>query len=280
MLPLGVEIYLILTIALVLCSTAFSSPSKEWPNLIVAGFPFRMRDKKVAFDSKWQSFSLDHQRIDAFLQAEEKNTPTHTASREEGGQSLPGSLSSKKYPRTQANYDSAKSDQDEVHGKYDDALDGLLRGNTAADRHISSSKLANTVQSENPTKTTENGIEQTKEIDIDAPKFYCHHVNSCGVRTLRGPSSVDSVQNGVECACKGVAENGHVGMCFHGKCYNRKSGQKRRDDNDLDAHGLCEYSASDIAPTSLCDLKEQEKSDPNTYYFSDNGLSAHLEKQD
>ena len=68
-------------------------------------------------------------------------------------------------------------------------------------------------------------------------------------------------------------------MCFHGKCYNRQSGQKRRDDTDLDARGLCEYSASDIAPTSLCDLKEQEKRDPNTYYFSDNGLSAHLEKQ-
>ena len=55
------------------------------------------------------------------------------------------------------------------------------------------------------------------------------------------------------------------------------SSEKRRDDKF--ARGLCEYSASDIAPTSLCDLKEQEKRDPNLYSFSDNGLSAHLEKQ-
>eukprot|EP00944_MAST-04C_sp_MAST-4C-sp1_P004443 g4443.t1 len=235
--------------------------------MVGGGVPFRKRHSP-----------LDHQRLHAFLQAEEKNTLTYTSSHEEGIRSLPGVPSSKKQPKTQATDDPTNADQDEVTGKYDDTLDGLLGGN-AFHRHIRSSKNIDTVPPENPIKTTESGIEENKDTGIDAQKYYCHHVNSCGVRTLRGPSSVDSVQDGSSCACKGVAENGHVGMCFHGKCYSRHSGQKRRDDTDLDAHGLCEYSASDIAPTSLCDLKVQEKRDPNTYYFSDNGLSAHLEKQ-
>ena len=263
----GFDTYLVLTIVLLLCTTASSTPTKPWPSLVGEGVPFRNKDSP-----------LDHQRIHAFLQVEEENTLTHTSSHGEEDRSMPSVPSSKKQPNTQATEDPTNADEDEVRGKYDDTLDGLL-GDNALHKHIRSSKNIDTAPSQNPTKTTESGIEDNKNTDIDSQKYYCHHVNSCGVRTLRGPSSVDSTQDGVTCACKGVAENGHVGMCFHGKCYNRQSGQKRRDDTDLDARGLCEYSASDIAPTSLCDLKEQEKRDPNTYYFSDNGLSAHLEKQ-
>ena len=62
-------------------------------------------------------------------------------------------------------------------GKYDDTLDGLL-GDNALHKHIRSSKKIDTAPSQNPTKTTESGIEDNKNTDIDSQKYYCHHVNS------------------------------------------------------------------------------------------------------
>eukprot|EP00942_MAST-04A_sp_MAST-4A-sp1_P013343 g13343.t1 len=130
-------------------------------------------------------------------------------------------------------------------------------------------------------KKTEGGIDDKKKKKKIVPgqKYYCHHYDSCGVRTLRGPSTVDSLQNGHMCICNGAAENGHVGKCFHGTCYDRKAGSKRRDDADLDSHGLCEYTAGNVVAISQCELKKEAKHDPNTYFYIDNGLSANMKQK-
>jgi hypothetical protein len=176
-----------------------------------------------------------------------------------------------------------KIEPEEVKSRFEDSLDGLLGGNVEDDDL--SSDIKNVEKIVNPaTKKEEGGLKtddddkEKKKKEAANQKFYCDHFDSCGVRTLRGPSSVDSLQNGKQCVCAGVADNGHLGKCFQGTCYDRKNGSKRRDDADLDSHGLCEYTASDVVSNDHCDLKKDASRNPNTYSYIDNGLSAHIKK--
>ena len=173
----------------------------------------------------------------------------------------------------------------EIKSKFEDSLDGLLGGNVDNEEDDANSGKDHEKQVDkilNPkTKKTEGGIDDKKKKKKIVPgqKYYCHHYDSCGVRTLRGPSTVDSLQNGHMCICNGAAENGHVGKCFEGICYDRKAGSKRRDDADLDSHGLCEYTAGNVVAISQCELKKEAKHDPNTYFYIDNGLSANMKQK-
>ena len=103
---------------------------------------------------------------------------------------------------------------------------------------------------------------------------YCKHTDSCGLRPflLRGPQSVDSLNNGRDCYCTGPKQLNMQNLCFRGTCFDALRAKKYRREKDQDEEGLCEFSSTteDQVSDYYCDRKEDERDGAANKFFMDN----------
>ena len=102
-------------------------------------------------------------------------------------------------------------------------------------------------------------------------KYFCKHVDSCGLRPflLRGPATVDSLNNGKVCYCKGPKELNLNEDCYKGVCYDSMHSSPRSD-GEQDREGLCQYTVANLVSPTKCNNKFEEALDPNLKHFGQN----------
>lgn len=105
-------------------------------------------------------------------------------------------------------------------------------------------------------------------------KYFCKHKDSCGLRPflLRGPATVDSLNNGKDCYCNGPTSLQLDSDCYRGTCYNSMH-SKPRPDGEQDNEGLCQYTIEDIASPTKCNNKILEGLDPNLAHYGENSAT-------
>lgn len=107
--------------------------------------------------------------------------------------------------------------------------------------------------------------------------YYCHHHDSCGSRLYPGPASVDSLNDGVNCYCRGNKNRRTKYFCFVGRCYDPAK-SVHREPYELDNDGLCEFDEQVPAPIENCMRKPREAADPYLRYFTDPPLLTSTER--
>ena len=106
--------------------------------------------------------------------------------------------------------------------------------------------------------------------------YECNHHDSCGTRTNRGPQSTDSLNDGVNCVCRGLKEHGYEMYCFPGKCYDPDTGSEHREDFELDEGGLCEFTEERQVDVEQCRRKFFEAKDESLQFFTDPPALPHM----
>eukprot|EP00943_MAST-04B_sp_MAST-4B-sp1_P006338 g6338.t1 len=105
-------------------------------------------------------------------------------------------------------------------------------------------------------------------------KYFCKHKDSCGLRPflLRGPATVDSVNNGKDCYCNGPTSLQLETDCYRGTCYSSMH-SKPRPDGEQDNEGLCQYAIEDIVSPTKCNNKILEGLGPNLAHYGENSAA-------
>ena len=109
----------------------------------------------------------------------------------------------------------------------------------------------------------------------ESVKYFCEHVDSCGLRPflLRGPATVDSLNNGKTCYCNGPKVLNLQGDCYKGVCYDAMHASPRSD-GEQDKQGLCQYTVANIVSPTKCNNKFRESLDPNLKHFGQNSAET------